>query len=300
MQVVVAVATYQRPALLAELLASLRASDPPIGVTRRIVVVDNDPKGSAAPVVEAAAWDDVTYVVEADPGIAAARNRGLDLSTEEDEALIFVDDDERVHEEWLRELVGAWQKSGVEVVTGPVVSVFPPGTPRWITAGGFIQRRRHDSGTRLQVAATNNTLLSLRFWRDTGSERFDAAYSESGGSDTDFFLRLVQKGARIVWHDEAVVEEDVPADRATFRWIWKRAVRGGSVQARIELGTIARSTLGRRLLVSLPYRALTFVGGAIRNRALLARHLVPLAWQVGKLSALVGARTREYRREDNA
>jgi hypothetical protein len=200
----------------------------------------------------------------------------------------------------LTELVGAWQRTGVEVVTGPVVSVFAADTPTWITAGGFIQRHRHESGTRLQVAATNNTLLSLQFWRDAGRERFDAAYSESGGSDTDFFVRLVQNGARIIWHDEAVVEEDVPADRATFRWIWQRAVRGGSVQARIELGSVSRSAMGRRLLVSLPFRAFTLVGGLVRRRALLAEHLVPLAWQVGKLSALVGARTREYRRAESA
>jgi succinoglycan biosynthesis protein ExoM len=296
MKVTIAIATYKRPSLLAELLDSIRLSPPPEGVVSRTVVVDNDAEGSARSVVEASGLASVTYVIEPRPGIAAVRNRGLDLTNDDEDAIVFVDDDERVHGDWQRRLVDGWRASGAQVVTGPVISVFAPGTPRWIVAGGFIQRDRHETGVSLPAAATNNTLMSLSFWRAAGRPRFDAAFSESGGSDTDFFMRLVEAGGSISWVDDAVVEEDVPAARARFSWIWRRAVRGGNVQARIDLRTTTRARLAWRLAMTLPYRIARAVVGLVRYRAVRAVDVVPLAWQFGKLATVFGGTVREYRR----
>lgn len=292
--IVIAVATYRRPDLLAELLRSIERSVSVEGT--RIVVVDNDASGSAEAVVRDSSLP-TTYVVERVPGIAAARNRALDELDAADEAIVFVDDDERVRPSWLVELVQGWNQYGVEIVTGPVISVFDERAPKWVVRGGFIQRDRHRSGTLLPSAATNNTLLSVGWWRQAGAPRFDEAFSESGGSDTEFFGRLVSRGARIAWVDEAIVEEDVPATRATFRWIWKRALRGGSVQARITLRSRSRTKVAARALVSLPARALGLVAGMVVHRRLRARDLVPLAWQCGIASAVFGRTVREYIRD---
>lgn len=296
MKILIAIATYKRPALLAELLESLRMSLPPEGVLSRTVVVDNDIEGSARAVVEASRLNHLSYVVEQEPGIAAARNSGLASAASDEDAIVFVDDDERVHPEWLRELVNGWLASGNEVVTGPVISVFAPGTARWIVAGGFIQRSRHATGARLPTAATNNTLMSLSFWREVHCPTFDPAFSESGGSDTDFFLRLAASGGRISWVDEALVEEDVPSARANFHWIWRRAVRGGSVQARIDLRNTSRARLGWRVGIVLSYRFVRAVFAIVRHRSARAADIVPLAWQFGKATVVLGGTVLEYRR----
>lgn len=292
--IVIAVATYRRPDLLAELLRSIEQCVPVEGT--RVVVVDNDASGSAEAVVQNSSLP-VTYVIERVPGIAAARNRALDELNADDNAIVFVDDDERVHPSWLVELVQGWNKYSVEIVTGPVISVFDEHAPEWIVRGGFIQRDRQRSGTLLQSAATNNTLLSVSWWRQAGAPRFDDAFSESGGSDTEFFGRLVTRGARIAWVDEAIVEEDVPATRATFKWIWRRALRGGSVQARIRLRSGSRTKVAARALVSLPARAVGLVAGVVVHRRLRAQDLVPLAWQCGIASAVFGKTVREYIRD---
>lgn len=292
-RVVIAVATYRRPDLLAGLLASLEDCD--ASVELRVVVVDNDAQATGRAAAEASGLP-LTYVVEPVAGIAQARNRALDELTEQDDAVVFVDDDERVRHVWLDSLVEGWRREGTEIVTGPVISVFAADCPRWIVEGGFIQRARYASGTRMPVAATNNTLLALEAWRRAGSPRFDEAFSETGGSDTEFFGRLHDAGFEIAWIDDAVVEEDVPSSRANLRWIWRRAVRGGNVQARLRLRRTPSWRLLARVVVVLPYRAARLVVGLVRDRRLLERHLVPFAWQVGLLGGVAGKSIREYRR----
>jgi glycosyltransferase involved in cell wall biosynthesis len=104
--IVVTVATYRRPRLLAELLRSLESMSSKR--TFRVVVVDNDADASAREVALSSALE-VTYVVESAPGIAEARNRGLDEVTSADSAVVFVDDDERVAVDWLDKLVAGWR-----------------------------------------------------------------------------------------------------------------------------------------------------------------------------------------------
>src|SRR5690625_1648309 len=77
--VVVAVITFQRPDSLRALLDSLDTVK--TDANWRILVVDNDPSGSARAIVSDVA-PHADYAVEPRPGIAAARNRCLDLMAE--------------------------------------------------------------------------------------------------------------------------------------------------------------------------------------------------------------------------
>ena len=80
--VVVGVPTFRRPAELTVLLPLVlaQAADLP-GRRVEVLVVDNDPAGSARATVGAfAAEGRVHYAQEPVPGIAAVRNRILDLA----------------------------------------------------------------------------------------------------------------------------------------------------------------------------------------------------------------------------
>lgn len=93
MLVSVVIATYRRPLLLPEAVRSALQQDGPV----EILVVDDDPDGSAAPVVAALADPRVRYLRNPTPSAgrpAAVRNFGWPQTT--GPLVHFLDDDDRV------------------------------------------------------------------------------------------------------------------------------------------------------------------------------------------------------------
>lgn len=254
-RVTVVTLTYRRPDDLREALPLLAAA---IGrhSAADLLVVDNDTEPTARQLIEEFGDPRVRYVHEPRPGIAAARNRGLS-ETVDSEFIVFIDDDERPQPSWLENLLALQRSTGAEAVAGPVVSEFTGDLDPWIAAGQFFVRRRHPTGTELEVAATNNLLLVGNFVQRNGL-RFDEAFGLSGGSDSVFTRQLIKDGGRIVWCDEAIVVDRVPASRATRDWVVRRAFRMGNTEARSQIH-IATSGIGR-----LRERVLALVRGAGR------------------------------------
>ena len=226
--------TYKRAADLTEALPALISAiaDHP---EAELLVVDNDVEPSARTVVDAFAGPRLRYVHEPRPGIAAARNRGLD-ETVDSELVIFIDDDETPCDGWLDRLLEARATYGAEAIAGPVLSEFEGPLDPWIAAGRYFDRLRHPSGTVVEVAATNNLLLDRAFVA-RHALRFDEAFGLSGGSDSVFTRQLRHAGGRIVWCDEAAVTDRVPASRATRKWVVQRAFRMGNTEARARIYT---------------------------------------------------------------
>lgn len=240
-RLVVAMLTYRRPDDLRQAVPSFleQVEDVPGAV---LLVVDNDPEGSAEGYVTGLGHPQVRYVLEPTPGIAAARNRALDEVREAD-LLAFVDDDEHPVPGWLEALGATYLEHGPACVVGPVVSEFSHELDPWIVAGGFFVRRRLPTGTVVDVAATNNLLLDLEEVRRHGV-RFDSLFGLSGGSDTLFTRTLVNRGVRFVWCDEAIVYDRVPASRLSRQWVLHRARRSGNSASRVAV-TLAGTRVGR-------------------------------------------------------
>jgi len=310
--VVIAVLTYRRPEDISLALPRLAAQaktlgdgDPPPAT---VLVIDNDPAASAREAVQDIAGTLspglVRYAHEPRPGIAAARNRALaDAGTAD--LLVFIDDDEVPSERWLAQLVELQRRSGAAAVVGPVISEYEHEPEPWIQAGRFFRRRRLATGTRLTVAATNNLLLDLQQIRALGL-RFDERFGLSGGSDTLFTRQLVQRGGSMLWCDEAVVVDRVPASRLTRGWVLRRALRSGNSAARVnlELAAAAAPRLAARAS-SLASGSLRLLGGAARLGAGLvtgstahqAMGLRTAARGLGMASAAFGYVYSEYRRK---
>ncbi len=239
---IVAVLTYCRPEDIALAVPRLAAQAGGLAGTRHgipasVLVVDNDPAASARPIVESMSGSlapgMLRYVHEPTPGIAAARNRAL-AEAQSAELLVFIDDDETPSEHWLTRLVDLQRSSGAAAVVGPVISEYEHQPEPWIEAGQFFRRRRLPTGSRLNVAATNNLLLDIRQLRGMQLQ-FDQRFGLSGGSDTLFTRQLVQRGGTMLWCDEAVVVDRVPAGRLTRDWVLRRALRSGNSAARVDL-----------------------------------------------------------------
>ena len=73
-----------------------------------IIVIDNDPKGSARQVVHTFAlkcvWP-VHYYIESNRGIPQARNRAIKEARSDTNFIAFIDDDEIPAPQWLDELI---------------------------------------------------------------------------------------------------------------------------------------------------------------------------------------------------
>lgn len=273
------------------------------GCTAGILVVDNDPAGSGGPVIDAFRSEVVRYVVESEPGIAAGRNRALDEAGDAD-LLVFIDDDERPQDAWLRSLLATHTATGAAAVAGPVVSTFEGALDPWMHAGDFFSRRQLPTGSSLDVAATNNLLLDLRVVRRAGL-RFDARFGLSGGEDSLFTRSLAAAGAPMVWCAEAVVSDVVTADRMTRRWVLSRAFSSGNSVTRVDLalaGTVgarwsARATACRRGLPRLAGGGARWVVGTLIGSARhRARGVRTLARGAGMLAGAFGHSYQEYRR----
>ncbi|WP_028080678.1 glycosyltransferase family 2 protein [Solimonas soli] len=297
----VCIATYRRPAKLALLLDDLAAQTRP---PAQVVVVDNDAGQSARPAIDRARGRGLPYVLQyatqSEKNISLARNLSVRLAR--GDWLALIDDDERAGPQWLARLVDAAARYRADGVLGPVEPQLPAHAPGWILRGRFYEWARFRSGTpvppnRLRLG---NALLSATALRGLHGP-FDPAYGLTGGEDGDLLSRLVRDGARIVWCDEATVQEPVDDARLSLRWLLRRALRGGQDFARHTLaGRYGPATPRRRLAFTVRAAAQLLAAGALtivsvpfgRHRA--ARWLLAASANFGKLTQLLGLHYREY------
>jgi succinoglycan biosynthesis protein ExoM len=305
-RVAVAVATYRRPAMLEQLLVSLRAlrTSEPFDV----VVVDNDPDGTTAAQEDALAQAlgrPLRVLHEPEPGISAARNAALDALTDHD-LVAFIDDDERADPAWLGTLLDRHEATGCAAVTGPVEYDFAGTPPRWALLGGFYMEPGFSDGDHVPMAGTNNLLLDLHVLRRLGL-RFDPAFGLIGGSDIVLTRAITDAGGRIEWAQDAVVRETVPAERCRRRWLLRRAVRTGNSYALMHLGRVRHASTLRRAVVRIGLACsgtARIVTGTARlalrpridERPESAAALRTVLRGVGVLGAVVGGRVAEYAR----
>ncbi|OVZ62380.1 MULTISPECIES: glycosyltransferase family 2 protein [unclassified Pigmentiphaga] len=301
-RIAVCIATYRRAERLDALLGDLAGQTlAPV----QVVVVDNDPAGSARAVVEARRATfpaPLVYDVQPEKNISLTRNRCVAHARAD--WLAFVDDDERVGATWLQTLHAAARDHAADGVLAPVVPVVPTDAPAWIRRGGFYDGPRMATGSvvPLNVMRIGNALIAARWL--AGQEAtgpFDPSFGLTGGEDGDLLMRLVGQGARIVWCDEAVATEDVVPSRLRLKWILARALRGGQDYARHFLeGKLGGLGPAHKLLffaralaqalAALLLALVTLPAGMHRSAHWLARACA----NAGKLSVLAGWHYREY------
>lgn len=310
--VVVGMATFRRPELLAALLPRLLEQiehvrsvlDP--APECRIVVVDNDPEGSACDAAAALEDSRIHYVVEPAPGISSARNRVLDEAAGAD-VLVFLDDDETPHEGWLGHLLTVHRDYAADAVSGPVHAVFDGPTDPWVAASGtYVEPLREGTptGTVLPRAATNNLLLDLRTVRRLGL-RFDSRLGLTGGEDSLFTGQLTQGGGTIVWCADAAVDDLVPAERNTrvFHLRRRRAQSATTVMVErmLERGSGARLGASLRWVVVGSGQIVKGIGQsgwgmARKDLRVRARGERRVASGIGVLGGTLGVLSRPYSR----
>ena len=296
------VITYRRPVGLRNLLLGISALDVEgIEAAVSLVVIDNDVNKSACAVVEALAPRlpfPLAFATEPRRGIPFARNCALRVAGDVD-VIGWLDDDEVPEPPWLARLVHAQQTSGADVVIGPCLPRFPPGTPEWMRCGGFFERTRFASGEKIPAhyARTSGVLVRRAAMPDR-----DAVFAEElrfcGGSDRALFVEMEQCGASFMWVDDAEVTEHIPPSRTRLRWILRRGFRIGNSRSTTLI--LDGATIHRRAK-RMAAGAVDIVAGAAHalrglpgGRATVVRGLWRSCYGAGLLAGAFGYRYQEY------
>lgn len=227
--VAIIIPTLRRPESLERAVRSAFAQIRVADRVREIVVVDNDPQGSARPLIAALAEDapwPLVYRHALRPGVATARNAGL--AATEAPLIAFLDDDEAARPDWLHALLDAREALGVDVVFGPIRGRVPDGAG-W--AGPYLERffgRKGPAVTSLldQPFGCGNSLM-VRATALRGATPFDVSADSLGGEDDALFSDLAARGGRFGWAADAWVDEFAPAHRATLGYALTRAFAYG-------------------------------------------------------------------------
>jgi succinoglycan biosynthesis protein ExoM len=299
----VCICTYRRPELLNELLNAI-FNDIEFPGSSEIVVVDNDASGSARCVIGDFVNKKPTLRHFEVPvqNISIARNKAV--AEARGRWIAMIDDDERPHPKWLVRLFRRAVEMEADAVFGPVQPRFPQSAPQWIIDGRFFERKRFPSGTPMAPGETRtgNVLLKAEMIKGD-TEPFNPEFGLTGGEDSLLFDRLLAEGRRLFWCDEAVVEEFVPAERLSWKWMLKRTYRGGQTFARnlsIRNGPDRSQMMSkslfllRSLLISFTSIVMYFSTIPF-GKAKCFKWLRILAAQIGKISSLFSFKYQEYR-----
>jgi succinoglycan biosynthesis protein ExoM len=289
----ICVATCERPHGLARLLESLSRLKIPTGVQVEVVLVDNGPDSDPEARPPEVRGLPLRRFHEARRNVAHARNRCV--AEARGCWLAFVDDDEAAHEDWLEaywSMLDAWDD---EAFFGPVLPRAEREGEHWLDLGTFFSRPRHPTGALLDggSARTGNAFVRRALLQPTG---FDPRFG-GGGEDAECFRRLRARGVRLRWCDDARVDEFVPPERRTFRWLARRAFGGAYAWACIEgggLSSAGRAAHGVQAAAAMlafgAFTPLALCAG--RRRA--ARVALRVFVQAGKLWAWLGGRHRGF------
>jgi GT2 family glycosyltransferase len=299
--------------MLCELLDSLERLRLPEDCVVRFLVVENDDRSLSRDAVNqhATATPNARFehVLETEPGIPFARNRAAkEALLNGDDLLAFVDDDEVVDVEWLARLLDGYRSSDALLLGGPL-SIRPMRDGltwtqrmmytclmrRYLKKERRAARRGNLTGAPGVTIVTNNWLGDTRLFSEHGIW-FDETMRYTGGTDTKFCGDVRSRQLPVAWVKDAYVYEDIPPERLTFGYQFRRA----RDQSNTNFGRRLKNNPSARWrgLLSLPLKMLSAAWLAVLLLPTTGRTVFDLArtcgWVAGRIQALRGRKSDLY------
>ena len=198
--------------MLTNLLRSFETLKPLEGVEVQIDIVENHTEKNLEALIDELAPDlpfKIKHHWEPRLGIPIARNHGLRVAkTSGATHIIFIDDDERVDEQWLNELWKAYlQYSEDTVILGTVISAFESSENEHLHH--MLQRKTRPTGYALDTCATNNVIVHIETL-DQHQLQFDESRPLAGGTDSKLFRKAHQLNIPMFYSAEAISMKTSP------------------------------------------------------------------------------------------
>ena len=191
-------------------------------------------------------------------------------------------------------MVEAAEGSGAGIVGGPVNPKFEAEIGAGMRAHPVFWPIRASTGPLPMIYGSGNCLIRREVFERLGLPAFDVAFNFLGGGDTDFFTRARHAGVTFYWQADAQITEMVPPARTQARWVFKRGLRIGAINRRIDRKSAAAMSVLAKDAAILALSPFRFVRELIRSRSLLlAAHPVNVA--LGRLLSIGGIETSQYR-----
>ncbi len=263
--VTVVIPTYNRAALLQNLLECMVEQKTGGQFTYEILVIDDASKDETEKVVQKIsnqASVSVRYVLEEGVGYTGVLNRAV--KEFRGQWLAFFDDDQMTHSTWLQQLFEVAQKQNVSMVGGPIILDLPDSVLACI---GPVCRDLYGESPDVRnpgmyrdrdpLPSGGNRLVRRQVFEQIGI--FDENML-TGGCDRDFLLRAVAAGVTTGWASGAAGKHLIPPERITYKHIKWYSLQWGCSFAHIDkkrwgllktvLSCVAR--IGQALLINLP------------------------------------------------
>lgn len=296
-KVVISICTYKRPNMLERALNKIKELKIPENINIEVLIVDNDEKGSAKPVIEKikdSFLHKINYEIQPERGLSNARNKVLETALDlKADYIACFDDDDTPDKNWLYEL---WnfeklmkeKKQKSVIVTGPAFSKFDKKYPKYITMN-FRQRTTKKTGQLRHTAATGNVLIPIEVVKN--GVFFDSCYKFMGGEDGEFFQKAQSYGFEIYWCNEAIIYENITEEKANIKRILNRYFYNGFSNVFFELkkmdSFLYRLKISVKAIINIVLCLLILPFSIILGRVGFFGVLSSILKSAGKFSALI-------------
>ena len=215
--------------MLTNLLRSFETLKPLEGIEVEIDIIENHTEQNLKGLIESIATSlphQINHHWEPRLGIPIARNHALRAAENSNSThIIFIDDDERVDPQWLRELWSAYLTfDQSSIVQGAVISA--PETDTNKDLHPFFQRKIRNTGDYMETGSTNNVIIPIESLTQHNLT-FDESRPFAGGEDYILTRKAHKLNIPIRFCAESIVYEDIPDERLNLRWLSKRNFSSG-------------------------------------------------------------------------
>lgn len=289
----VCITTARRNESLRDLLASIEHQTwLPAPDAFEVIIVDNNPAGSARTVVDAFVtrpWP-IRYLHNPVPSIPVSRNTAIAAARHLD--VVLIDDDQLLPAALFERLEEAWRDQPPTMAAGLFHRKlqFEPGVSAWAQSGGVDPPLRYSEGSVLPPSHAHTGGVVIRravFDR----VRFDEKWGLRGCDDNAFFKAVGQTGLQVVYLRSVEIIERIDPNRSTFRALVVQAFQRGLCFAHVELeaarGVDTALFLAKAVVafgvygLALPFSVMIQQRRAIRTLMMFVR-------QIGKIVGVFG------------
>ena len=231
----VCIATYKREKLLERLLLSITKQQLEKNIEIEVIVTDNDPDSSTKSIIEKIKNSHsiiLKYFVQSSKNISLTRN--MCVANSSGDYICFIDDDEIADENWVSNLLSCLMKFNADGAFGYVEPIFDAKIPDHFKRREFYFSPVGETGTTAKFFYTTNCIIKAEFIKSEETP-FDPNYGLTGGEDVHLFERLFYKGAKFINCKTALTFEYIPSERASYKYLFNRSLRGGQSFARRRL-----------------------------------------------------------------